>query len=258
MAYYDRPHAFVETEIDVALTLARQLGFGIRALRAEEARRVAEDRAQRLVFIVESSDDAIISKNLDGDHPDLESRARAAVRLHGRGSHRPAGDILIPPDRLDEEPEILARIRRGERIEHFETVRRRKDGTPDRHLADHFADPGQRRAHCRRLEDRARHHRRKERRSKLRDSEQPSAGSAGGHSGGDLHHRRPGQDHLLQRGGGRILRPHARSSAATNGASPGNCTWPDGTPLPHDQCPMAVALKEGRADPRRRGGRRAA
>ena len=66
MAYYDRPHHFVETEIDVALTLARQLGFGITRLRAEEARRVAEDRAQRLVFIVESSDDAIVSKDLDG------------------------------------------------------------------------------------------------------------------------------------------------------------------------------------------------
>ena len=66
MAYYDRPHHFLEAEIDVALTLARQLGFGIARLRAEEARSAAEERAQQLVSIVESSDDAIISKDLDG------------------------------------------------------------------------------------------------------------------------------------------------------------------------------------------------
>ena len=104
MAYYDSPHHFVETEIDVALTLARQLGFGITRLRAEEARRVAEDRAQRLVFIVEFSDDAIISKDLDGI---IRTWNSGAERLFGYTAGEAIGKpvtILFPPGLEDEEP----------------------------------------------------------------------------------------------------------------------------------------------------------
>ena len=82
-----------------------------------------------LAAVVESSDDAIISKDLDGT---IATFNRGAERLFGYSAEEMVGKpitILIPPDRQHEEPEILARIRRGERVDHFETVRRRKDGT---------------------------------------------------------------------------------------------------------------------------------
>jgi PAS domain S-box-containing protein len=79
--------------------------------------------------IIESSDDAILSKNLNGL---ILSWNRGAERLFGFTSEEAVGrpvTIIIPVDRLDEEPSILEKIHRGERIEHFETVRQRKDGS---------------------------------------------------------------------------------------------------------------------------------
>ena len=92
-------------------------------------RKRAEELAARLASIVESSDDAIVSKGLDGI---IASWNRGAERLFGYGSEEVVGGpitIIIPSDRQDEELDILARIRRGERIDHYETVRRRKDGS---------------------------------------------------------------------------------------------------------------------------------
>jgi two-component system CheB/CheR fusion protein len=92
-------------------------------------RKRADEAAQRLVSIVESSDDAIISKDLNGI---ITSWNEGAKRLFGYSAEEAVGKpvtILIPPDRLDEEPEILKRIRRGERLRHYDTVRRRKDGS---------------------------------------------------------------------------------------------------------------------------------
>lgn len=92
-------------------------------------RKRAEQYAQRLAAIVQSSDDSIISKSLDGI---IETWNRGAERIFGYKAEEAIGKpvtILIPPDRHDEEPEILARIRRGERIDHYETVRQRKDGS---------------------------------------------------------------------------------------------------------------------------------
>lgn len=92
-------------------------------------RKRAEESALRLASIVEFSDDAIVSKDLDGV---ITSWNRGAQALFGYTAREAVGNsvrTLIPPDRLDEESEILARIRRGEHIEHYETVRRRKDGT---------------------------------------------------------------------------------------------------------------------------------
>ena len=92
-------------------------------------RKAAEENAQRLASIVQSSDDAIISKDLNGI---INSWNRGAERLFGYTSEEVIGKpitILIPPERVDEEPSILARLRRGERIDHYETVRRRKDGS---------------------------------------------------------------------------------------------------------------------------------
>ncbi|HET6161082.1 MAG TPA: PAS domain S-box protein [Dongiaceae bacterium] len=93
-------------------------------------RREAERNAHRLAAIIESSDDAIISKSLDGI---ITSWNAGAERLFGYTAQEVIGrpvTILMPPDRVDEEPVILARIRRGERIEHYDTVRHRKDGSP--------------------------------------------------------------------------------------------------------------------------------
>ena len=81
-----------------------------------------------LAAIVESSNDAIVSKDLNGV---ITSWNLGAERLFGYTAQEAIGrpiTMLIPPGRADEEPEILRRIRRGERIDHFETVRRRKDG----------------------------------------------------------------------------------------------------------------------------------
>lgn len=88
-----------------------------------------EEAAQMLAAIVESSEDAVLSKDLNGY---IMSWNRGAQRLFGYEAHEVVGKhvtILIPEDRLDEEPVILGKIQRGERVEHFETIRRRKDGS---------------------------------------------------------------------------------------------------------------------------------
>src|SRR5947209_19126425 len=99
----------------------------------------ADERAARLqspdvapywlAAVIESADDAIISKTLDGV---ITSWNSGAERIFGYTADEAIGQpvtMLIPADHLDEEPSILARLRRGERIEHYETVRVRKDGT---------------------------------------------------------------------------------------------------------------------------------
>jgi PAS domain S-box-containing protein len=90
--------------------------------------KLVEQRLRSLASIVESSDDAIVSKDLNGI---VKSWNRAAEHIFGYSAEEAIGQpitIVIPKDRQDEEQEILARIRRGERIDHFETVRQRKDG----------------------------------------------------------------------------------------------------------------------------------
>ena len=92
-------------------------------------RKVGEHAAQHLAAIVESSDDAIISKNLDGI---IISWNKGAERLFGYSAAEIIGKpvtTLMPLERQSEEPGILARLRRGERMDHYETVRQRKDGT---------------------------------------------------------------------------------------------------------------------------------
>ncbi|HEY1339643.1 MAG TPA: PAS domain S-box protein, partial [Bryobacteraceae bacterium] len=93
-----------------------------------ETRRAERD-ALLLSAIVDSSDDAIISKDLNGV---ITSWNKSAQRLFGYTAAEAIGksvaDLLIPDDRQEEEPRILARLRSGDRVDHFETLRRRKDG----------------------------------------------------------------------------------------------------------------------------------
>jgi PAS domain S-box-containing protein len=95
----------------------------------EAALREGDERVRWLASIVESSDDAIISKTLDAI---ITSWNKGAERMFGYTAEEAVGKpvtILIPPDRQHEERTILERIGRGERIEHYETVRQRKDGS---------------------------------------------------------------------------------------------------------------------------------
>src|SRR5687767_15377673 len=81
-----------------------------------------------LAALIESADDAIISKTLDGI---ITSWNHGAQRIFGYTAEEAIGKsvtMLIPPDHVDEEPAILARLRAGDRIEHYETIRLTKDG----------------------------------------------------------------------------------------------------------------------------------
>jgi PAS domain S-box-containing protein len=106
-------------EVTGAAKIIRNIG---NRLRAEEAR-------GRLAAIVDSSDDAIVSKTLDGI---VTSWNRGAERLFGYSAAEAIGQsirLIVPSDRRSEEDEVLRRIRAGQLVDHFETVRRRKDGT---------------------------------------------------------------------------------------------------------------------------------
>jgi PAS domain S-box-containing protein len=97
--------------------------------RTETELRESEQRLRWLAAIVESSDEAIVSKNLDGV---ITSWNKGAERVFGYTAEEAIGKpitIVIPQERHDEERMILTRIRRGERIDHFETVRQRKHGS---------------------------------------------------------------------------------------------------------------------------------
>jgi PAS domain S-box-containing protein len=95
----------------------------------EAALRESEQRLRWQASIVESSDDAIVGKSLDGI---ITSWNRGAERVFGYTAEEAIGQpitMVIPQDRQDEERTILTRIRRGERVDHFETVRQRKHGS---------------------------------------------------------------------------------------------------------------------------------
>jgi PAS domain S-box-containing protein len=104
------------------------MGIASKHLEIEAALRESEQRLRWLASIVESSDDAIVSKNLDGI---ITSWNRGAERIFGYSASDAIGQpitLVIPQDRHSEEREILTRVRRGERIDHFETVRQHKQG----------------------------------------------------------------------------------------------------------------------------------
>ena len=107
--------------------------------RATESARLADERLARLLkemeqsahlrAVVDSSSDAIISKSLDGI---IQTWNQGAQQIYGYTAAETVGKpvtMLVPPDRQHEESDIMERIRRGGRVKHFETMRRRKDGT---------------------------------------------------------------------------------------------------------------------------------
>jgi PAS domain S-box-containing protein len=102
--------------------------IAITAIRDVSARIAAETAQRHLAAIVSSSDDAIISKTLDGI---ILSWNPGATRIYGYSAEEMVGKsltILIPPGRVDELPRLLSELRQGRSFEHFHTVRRRKDG----------------------------------------------------------------------------------------------------------------------------------
>ncbi len=113
-----------------ALTGALMIALIERVRAAQAERERAGEVQRRLASIVESSEDAIIAKTLEGVVTDWNG---AAERLYGYTEAEMVGcsvALLVPASHPDELPLILERIRQGERVEHFETVRVRKDGTP--------------------------------------------------------------------------------------------------------------------------------
>jgi PAS domain S-box-containing protein len=209
-------------------------------------RSAPEHAAQYLAAIVESSDDAIISKNLDGI---IMTWNKGAERIFGYKAEEVIGKpvtILMPPERVNEEPGILARIRRGERVDHYETVRRRKDGTRiDISLTvSPVKDQGGRIIGASKIARDITEH--KQTQAALAASERRLQ---------DLLAAIPAAIYTTDADGTITYYNEAAAKMAGHRPVIGKdkwCVtwklyWPDGTPLPHDECPMAIALKEGRA-----------
>ncbi len=124
------------TRIEVSLTISpirdgQGRIIGASKIARDITRQRKTDEAVRLLAaIVDSSDDAIVSKNLDGI---ITSWNAAAQRMFGYTAEEAIGrhiTLLVPPDRAAEEAAILDQLRRGERVDHYQTVRVRRDGTP--------------------------------------------------------------------------------------------------------------------------------
>jgi PAS domain S-box-containing protein len=208
--------------------------------------RKLEQTNRVLAAVVESSDDAIISKDLNGI---IATFNPGAERLFGYKAGEVIGKpvtILMPPDRQHEEPQILARIRRGELVDHYETVRRRKDGT----LVDVSLTVSPVNDNQGRIVGASKIARditsRKLSEVKLRDSERQLQ---------ELIAAIPAAIYTTDAEGKITYFNQAAVEFAgrtpTIGSDEWCVTWklyrPDGTRLPHDECPMAIALKEGRA-----------
>ena len=119
---------FTTDEIKLLDELAMDISFAIEFIQQESERKRAEEKANHLAAIVQSSEDAIIGKNLDGM---ITSWNKGAGKIYGYTESEVIGksiSILIPPGNEDEMPGILDRLKSGEYIEHYETVRRTKDG----------------------------------------------------------------------------------------------------------------------------------
>jgi PAS domain S-box-containing protein len=102
--------------------------YNLALVRDISARRLAEEKINHLASIVESTDDAVIGKALDGT---IVSWNRGAERIYGFTAAEIVGrpiSLLVPEDRVQELEDIMDRLKAGETVEHFETTRRHKDG----------------------------------------------------------------------------------------------------------------------------------
>lgn len=133
---HDEPAQFDEEAEEIVKAIAAHAAIAIdnaallvEARRESDARRIAYEANAKLAAIVASSDDAIVSKSLDGT---ITSWNASAERLFGYTAEEAIGHpitMLIPDDRLHEEDMIIGGVREGRRTDHFETLRRRKDGS---------------------------------------------------------------------------------------------------------------------------------
>ncbi len=119
-----------EEDKQIVALLTRIAALAIEHENDKTQRRRDEEVAQRLAAIVQSSEDAIVGKDLNGI---ITNWNGGAERLFGYTAEDAIGKpitILIPDDRLQEEADIMRRLRSGQYVKHFETVRRRQNGTP--------------------------------------------------------------------------------------------------------------------------------
>ncbi len=124
----DKSIVWVSLSVSAARDSAGRMKYFISVVEEITGRREAEEVRARLAAIVESSDDAIISKDLNGI---IRSWNAGAARIFGHSAEEAIGrsiTIIVPPDFREEETQIIARLRKGERIEHYETVRVNKSG----------------------------------------------------------------------------------------------------------------------------------
>ena len=251
-AYYDEDQYLIEGYVTGAVDYVKKpinqpiLRSKVRTF-AELYRkqRNLEQANRTLAAVVESSDDAIISKDLNGI---IATFNRGAERLFRYRAEEVIGKpvtILMPPDRQHEELEILARIRRGERVDHYETVRRRKDGTLvdiSLTVSPIIDDQGRIIGASKIARDVTE---RKLAEAKLRDSERQLQ---------ELIAAIPAAIYTTDVEGRITYFNQAAVDLAGRTPKIGDNEWcvtwklyhPDGRPLPHDQCPMAIALREGR------------
>jgi PAS domain S-box-containing protein len=131
-ATFQRPNGSkitVNLSIDPLYDLDGHRNGAINIFEDISERKRADEASQRLAAIIESSEDAIVTKDVNGI---ITSWNRGAEELFGYTPDEVIGNpitMLIPRERHDEEQEIIGRIRRGERVDHYETVRQRKDGS---------------------------------------------------------------------------------------------------------------------------------
>jgi PAS domain S-box-containing protein len=128
-SYLTPVHTLAIRQPGERLGLALFLVIGTLIARLHETARRAQARYMRLAAIVESSDDAIISKDLNGIVTSWNAGAERLFRYAPEEIIGRSITLIIPPDRWPEEDQVLSQIRAGRRVEPFETFRRRKDGS---------------------------------------------------------------------------------------------------------------------------------
>jgi PAS domain S-box-containing protein len=128
LIYSDTINAFTTDELRLLEEMSGNLAFGIMVLRARAERKDVEKKITQLAAIVESSEDAIIGKDMGGI---ITSWNKGAEKIYGYSENEVIGKpitILVKQGQSDEIHQIIERIKSGEHIAHFETVRKRKDG----------------------------------------------------------------------------------------------------------------------------------